>query len=165
MRYRDLVDVYERLEGTRQHSEVRKHLTELFRATPADLLPSILYLSQGLLRPEFEGVELGVGEALARKAIAQSAGVEEALVRRETAISGDLGVTAERLRSGQRRLEPLEPLHVEEVYAELRAIAASRGDGAQEERLRRLTGLLVRAEPVEARYLIRFVLGSLRIGI
>ena len=165
MRYRDLVEVYERLEATRQHAEVRTLLSELFRATPPQLLPSLLYLSQGLLRPEFEGIELGVGEALARKAIAQAAGVEDGQVRRESTVSGDLGVTAERLRSGQRRLEPLEPLEVEEVYAELRAIAASRGDGAQEERLRRLTGLLVRAGPVEARYLIRFVLGSLRIGI
>ncbi|MHB1434581.1 MAG: ATP-dependent DNA ligase [Thermoplasmata archaeon] len=165
MRYRDLVEVYERLESTRQHSDVRKLLTDLLRPAPAKLLPSILYLSQGLLRPEFEGIELGVGEALARKAVAQSAGVDDREVRRETTASGDLGITAERLRSGQRRLDPLEPLQIEEVYAELLAIAASRGTGAQEERLRRLTGLLVRAEPVEARYLIRFVLGSLRIGI
>ncbi len=165
MLYRNLVAVYEQLEGTRQHSDVRQLLTELFRSAPTNLLPSILYLSQGLLRPEFEGVELGVGGALARKAVAQSAGVDDHQVHREVSVSGDLGITAERLRSGQRRLEPLEPLEIEEVYAGLMAIAAARGSGAQEERLRRLTGLLARAGPVEARYLIRFVLGSLRIGI
>jgi len=108
---------------------------------------------------------LGVGEAIARRAVARASGVKESQVADAARSSGDLGMTAERLLQGRQRLESPEPLTISEVYDTLMDVARASGSGAQEEKLRRLTALLGRATPIEARYLIRFVLGSLRVGI
>ena len=42
---------------------------------PHDVMPKIVYLLQGKLRPDFEGVELGVAEKLAMRAISKSSGI------------------------------------------------------------------------------------------
>ncbi|MGP8135973.1 MAG: ATP-dependent DNA ligase [Thermoplasmata archaeon] len=165
MRYAELAAAYERLEATPKRLEMRTILAELFRPlSPADL-GHVLYLSQGLLRPEYEGVELGVADSLARRAVALSAGVDESAVARRTETSGDLGTTAQQLLESQHRLTDGEPLTVADAYAELERIARAKGEGSQEAKVQTLVALLARASPLEARYLVRFVLGTLRVGV
>jgi DNA ligase-1 len=165
MRYAELAAAYERLEATTKRLEMRGILTELYKPlSPADL-GTVLYLSQGMLRPEYEGVELGVADSLARRAVALASGSEETAVAQRTESSGDLGTTVQALFEGQRRLATGEPLTVTDVYGELERIARSKGEGSQETKVQILVGLLARASPLEARYLVRFVLGTLRIGV
>jgi len=165
VRFADLAAAYERLEATPKRLEMRGILAELFRPLPPADLGKVLYLSQGLLRPEYEGVELGVADSLARRAVALSAGVEEVVVARRTKASGDLGTTAQELIGSRRRLSDEEPLTVADVYSELEQIARAKGEGSQETKVRTLVGLLGRASPLEAKYLLRFVLGTLRVGV
>ena len=67
----------------------------------------------------------------------------------------------------QKRAQPLfvKPLTVTEVYQKLVKIAKASGPGSQDLKLRILTGMLVAAKPIEARYLIRIVEGKLRLGV
>jgi hypothetical protein len=68
VQFAELAAAYERLEATSKRLEMRAILVELIRPIrPPDLAP-VLYLSQGMLRPEYEGVELGVADSLARRA-------------------------------------------------------------------------------------------------
>lgn len=165
MRYADLAAVYERLDGTTKRLEMRSILSELFRPLPPAVLGPVLYLSQGLLRPEYEGVELGVADSLARRAVALAAGVDEPSVARRTETTGDLGTTVQELFGVQHRLAGGEPLTVSEVYAQLERIARAKGEGSQETKVQTLVALLARASPLEAKYLVRFVLGTLRVGV
>ena len=48
-------------------------LSSLFRDTPKSDLPILAYLMQGKLRPDYEGVELGIAEKLALRALASPA--------------------------------------------------------------------------------------------
>ncbi|HTP53537.1 MAG TPA: ATP-dependent DNA ligase [Thermoplasmata archaeon] len=165
MRYAELAAAYERLEATTKRLEMRAILAELYTPlSPADL-GTVLYLSQGMLRPEYEGVELGVADSLARRAVALATGTEEAVVARRTESSGDLGTTVQTLLEGLARLAVGEPLTVHDVYGELQRIADAKGEGSQEAKVQTLVRLLGRATPLEARYLVRFVLGTLRIGV
>ena len=107
----------------------------------------MLYLAQGLLRPEYEGVELGMADSLARRAVATATHSEETTVARRTKESGDLGTTAGELLAGVRRLEETPPLQVAEVYAELTRIAEAKGAGSQDVKVDILSELLVRASP------------------
>ncbi len=77
---------------------------------------------------------------------------------------GDLGLTAEQLLG---ELEPDRPasLEVAEVFEGLHEIAEAQGTGSQGRKLTGLVDLLARATPLEARYLVRTVTGSLRLGI
>ena len=57
------------MESTTKRLELTQYLVELFEKTPNEVISKIVYLLQGKLRPDFEGVELGVAEKLAIKSI------------------------------------------------------------------------------------------------
>jgi hypothetical protein len=49
-------------------------LAALLARTPAELLPAVCYLCQGLIAPEFAGVDLCLAEKLAVRAVATATG-------------------------------------------------------------------------------------------
>ncbi|HEV2317392.1 MAG TPA: ATP-dependent DNA ligase [Thermoplasmata archaeon] len=164
MRFVDLVAAYEKLGATKKRLELRKILVELISNAPRSELPEILYLSQGMLRPEYEGVELGLADSLVRRALVLATGAKEsevALLARET---GDLGTTAERLVAG-RSGTPTKERSVQDVYRHFQQVASSSGEGSQETKIRLLAELVEGASPIEAKYAIRFAMGQLRLGI
>jgi len=165
VRFADLAAAYERLEATTKRLAMRATLVELIRPLRPPELSHVLYLSQGMLRPEYEGVEIGVADSLARRAVATATGIEDATVARRTKESGDLGSTAAELLEHVRRLEEKEPLTVAGVYSDLLRVAAAKGVGSQDGKVQILTDLLLRATPIEGKYLVRFVLGTLRVGV
>src|SRR5271157_729883 len=165
VRFADLCTTFERLEATSKRLEMRSTLVELIRPLRPPDLGRVLYLAQGLLRPEYEGIELGMADSLARRAVATAAHAEETDVARRTKESGDLGTTTGELLAGVRRLEETPPLRVAEVYAELTRIAEAKGAGSQDTKVQILSELLVRASPLEGKFIVRFVLGTLRVGV
>jgi DNA ligase-1 len=139
-------------------------LAALVARTPQELLPTVCYLCQGLVAPEFAGVDLGLAEKMAVRAVATATGVEPDQAVAATREAGDLGQAAEQLlvvTAGDR--EP--SLQVAAVVDTLHQIAAAEGPGSQGRKLDLLAGLLALATPLEARYLLRLVTGSLRLGI
>lgn len=62
--------------------------------SPDDLLHSV-YLCLNRLAPEYEGIELGVGETLLMKAVAQATGRSLDKIKAEVAAKGDLGLVSE----------------------------------------------------------------------
>jgi DNA ligase-1 len=160
-----LAEAYRKLEATKKRLEMRAILVELITPVRPPDLARVLYLSQGMLRPEYEGVELGVADSLARRAVASLTGIEEAEVARRTKASGDLGTTTAELLEAASRPDATQPLTVASVYAELSTIAAAKGSGSQDVKVQTLVALLGRATPLEGKFLVRFVLGTLRVGV
>lgn len=165
MQFADLAADYERLEATSKRLEMRQILVDLLRKVAPSQLPSLVYLMQGELRPEFEGVELGVADSLASRAVAQATRATESTVADSVRRTGDLGTTAEELLQKRHARLDAEPLRVDEVYSELSRIANSSGEGSQELKIRILVELISRATPIEAKYIVRFALGKLRLGV
>jgi len=164
MRYEIVAEAYRDLEQASARLEMIDRLAGLFAETPATLLPTVALLCQGRIAPDFAGVEIGLAERLAARAVAQAAEVpaEQALAAvRET---GDLGLAAERLlQAGSGSRTP--SLQVGVVFDTLHEIAAAAGSGSQGRKLALLAALLGQATPLEARYLVRTVTGTLRLGI
>ena len=165
MRFAELVKAYERLEGTTKRLEMRGILVELFQAVPRSELADVVYLSQGQLRPEYEGVELGVATSLASRAVAEATNSEVDLVAARLRSLGDLGDVAQELLGALGRTEIEPALTVPEVYQGFTQVARASGEGSQESKIRLVRGLLERASPVEGKYLLRFVVGTLRLGV
>ena len=167
MRFSELAEIFTGLEATSKRLELRQSLSDAFRHVPGPELPLVLYLLQGQLRPEYEGVELGMADSLARRALALAVGRAEKAIAELARSSGDLGDTAESLL--RQRSGPPGPgtgeLSVTGVYDALQAIAGSTGEGSQEEKVRRLRELLDAGTPLEAKYIVRLVLGKLRLGV
>ena len=65
MEFSVLADAFSKMESTTKRLELTQDLVELFEKTPQDVISRIVYLLQGKLRPDFEGIELGVAEKLA----------------------------------------------------------------------------------------------------
>ena len=165
MRFSDLASAYTRIEATTKRLEMRTLLAELMRSAPEEELGEILYLSQGLLAPEYEGIELGVADSLARKAVAVATDASDETIAESLRRTGDLGTTVEELLAGRPAPPASAGLTVAELYQLLRKIAGASGGGSQEEKVRILVAILRRSSPVEARYAVRFVLGRLRLGV
>jgi len=168
VRYLIVADAYRDLEELSSRLALTERLATLVADTPAALLPSVCYLCQGLIAPEFAGVDLGLAEKLAIRALATVADVEPAKVAAQVRDAGDLGQAAERLLASSAPVAAAvgaSALEVGQVVGALREIAFAEGPGSQGRKLDLLAGLLTRATPLEARYLLRLVTRNLRLGI
>lgn len=166
MRYALLVDAYEKLEATTKRLEMTDLLVALFKAVPKGELEPVVYLTQGRVYPDYAGIELGLAEKLAIRAIAQATGDAEDTIETAWKSVGDLGLVAEeRLRGKKQTSLTSEALTVAKVFGNLREIATTAGSGSQEKKLRLLAELLSDAMPKEARYIARIVVGKMRLGV
>lgn len=159
--FRQLAAAFAELEATSSRLAAVAIVARLLGRVPRADLPRVTYLLQGQLRPPFDGVEIGTGERLLTRAIAAAYGVSEAVVRRGLTRAGDLGSAAEALAGGA----PRPRLSVAGVYAGLLAVARSSGPGAIDRKVDGLARLLRRADPAEARSLVRIAQGRLRLGV
>jgi DNA ligase-1 len=164
VRYQIVAEAYRDLEGSSARLELIDRLASLVRQTPTELLPTVALLCQGQIAPDFAGVELGVNERLAARAVATANGVPPEQVLALARETGDLGLAAERLLRDAREPRPAR-LEVQVVFDTLHQVAAAEGTGSQGRKLAGLGSLLQQATPLEARYLVRTVTGSLRLGI
>jgi DNA ligase 1 len=165
VKFVELAAAYEKLEGTRKRLEARAILVDLVRPLRPPVLGEVLYLSQGMLRPEYEGVELGMADSLARRAVALATRSEESHVASRAKTLGDLGTTTAELLAARTPTDRESELTVAKAYAGLTSIAEAKGAGSQEAKVQALVELLEPATPLEGKYLVRFVLGTLRVGV
>jgi DNA ligase-1 len=163
VQYETVAEAYRDLERGTARLELIDRLAALFAQTPTTLLPTVALLCQGQIAPDFMGVEIGLAERLAARAVAQAVGQTGEQVLASAREVGDLGLAAESLLAAEAA-KPAS-LQVGVVFETLHQIAAAEGQGSQARKLDLLVGLLGQATPLEARYLIRTVTGSLRLGI
>jgi DNA ligase 1 len=162
--YEIVAEAYRDLEQISGRLALIERLAALVAATPAGLLPTVCYLCQGLIAPEFAGVDLGMAEKLAVRAVATATGAAPEQVAAGLRETGDLGQAAEQLLAVSGSGYPAR-LSVTVVVETLHQIAEAEGPGSQGRKLDLLAGLLTEATPLAARYLLRLVTGGLRLGI
>jgi DNA ligase-1 len=164
MKYEVVAEAYRDLEQASGRLALIDRMAALLAAAPQELLPTVCYLCQGLVAPEFAAVDLGLAEKLAQRAVATATGVEPGEVVAALRETGDLGQVAEQLLAAVA--EDRKPsLQVAGVVDTLHQIAGAAGSGSLGRKLDLLAGLLALATPLEARYLLRLVTGNLRLGI
>ncbi|PIW32625.1 MAG: ATP-dependent DNA ligase [Nitrosopumilales archaeon CG15_BIG_FIL_POST_REV_8_21_14_020_37_12] len=166
MEFSILADAFSKMEATKKRLELTQYLVELFEKTPQDVISKIVYLLQGKLRPDFEGVELGVAEKLAIKAISKSSGIPVKKIESEYRKGGDLGYAASVILEQKTQTTFLmEDITVERVYETLYKIAKLEGSRSQDMKMKYISSLLNDATPVEASFILKILLGTLRLGI
>jgi DNA ligase-1 len=163
VKYQVLADAYAQIEQTSSRLGMTDLLAALLRQTPRKELDRVVYLTQGKLYPDFEGIEIGIAEKSAIHAVAQATGTSSTTIEKQLRKAGDLGSVAEALvsKQGSRRAV----LSVDDVHRELDRAARASGKGSQTVRLDAVSGLIKRATPTEARYILRTVTGKLRLGV
>src|SRR5919106_3338342 len=88
-----IAETFEKMETTTSRLALTDHLVSLLKITPAELIDKVIYLIQGKLYPDYEGIELGLAEKMAIRALAYSAGLEVSTIEASYRRTGDLGDT------------------------------------------------------------------------
>jgi DNA ligase-1 len=166
MDYAIIADAYQKIESTTKRLEMTDLLVELLKKTPKDIISRVVYLTQGKLYPDFMGIEMGVAEKLAVKALSRAAGQSESVIQSELEKSGDIGETSQKqLEKRKQSTFFTKKLTAERIYEMLDKLAKTSGSGAVDSKMAVLCGLLTDASPKEAKWIIRTVTGNLRLGI
>jgi DNA ligase-1 len=164
--YSVVSDYYARLEAISSRNEMTEVFAALLKETPKEDLPMLVYLTQGKLRPDYEGVEVGVAEKMALRALTTATGLAPEAVSKAYIKVGDIGSAAEQLL-GTKPQGTLfsERLTLKRVYETLLKIAHQTGEGSVGLRQKELVSLLNDAAPQEAKFIMRMVTGELRLGV
>ncbi|HZD81511.1 MAG TPA: ATP-dependent DNA ligase [Nitrososphaeraceae archaeon] len=166
MNFSLIVDTFEQMEQTSSRLALTDYLVSLLKITPSDIIDKVIYLIQGKLYPDYEGIELGLAGKMAIRILAYSSGLSIAAVEEIYRKTGDLGDTAsEVMKSKNQTTLFADKMTVERVYLTLDRIARTVGSGSQEVKLRLVSSLLSDATSRESRYIMKFVMGTLRLGI
>jgi len=165
--FETLAMMYDEVETTSGSLEkIRIFSTLLQKANPSEVR-HIVALTIGKLHPDWKSEpEIGVAEKIAIQVVASAASVPESEVHTVLRKTGDIGSTAESLlqKSAQSTLFS-QDLTVSMVYDTLDKAAKASGSGSNKIKVSKLVGLLTDAKPIEARYILRTVTGSLRLGL
>jgi len=159
--FADVSNVSGRLESVLRMAHCFWTIIEI---TPKDLLPA-LYLTLNKLAPDQEGIELGVGDAILTKAVADACSKTVAFVKEQYTKLGDLAEVAQNSKSGQKMLIQPKPLSIAKVFATLKSIATASGKDVQKFRSDKITVLLREAKGVEVNFAVRALQGKMRMGL
>jgi DNA ligase-1 len=161
-----MIETFEQMEQTSSRLALTDYLVALLKKTPPAIIDKVTYLIQGKLYPDYEGIELGLAEKMAIRAIASSSGRDQSTIEKIYQKTGDLGDAArEAMKSKSQSTLFSEPMTVERVYSTFDRVARTAGSGSQETKLRLISSLLNDATAAEGRYIIKFAIGQLRLGI
>ena len=166
MEFSIIAKTLENMEGTTKRLELTDFLVGLFKETPQDLLPKIVYLIQSKIRPDFEGIELGMAEKLAIRSLSKSSGTPVKKIQEIYQNDGDLGHTAEKILQLKKQTTFVnESITVERVYETLFKIAKMEGKGSQDMKIKYISSLLNDATPRDGKFILKILLGTLRLGV
>ncbi len=166
MLYSELVEVYGRLVTTSERLKKADIIAALMKKADETTLPKITLLLQGRVFPSWAEEELGISGLLMAKIISMATGFSAEEIGGLYKQLGDFGLVAEEL-CGRKRQKTLfhTPLSIDKVFENLRRIASVEGKGSQEVKFRMVSELISSAKPGEAKYIVRTVLGDLRVGV
>lgn len=159
MKFNVLAQAFAEIEPIQSRLEMTRLLADLLhRATPSEA-SIICNIALGQLNPPYIGTQFNIAEKSAIKSVALLLDLDGSVVAKKEKELGDLGsfVVQEKWHGDT------EPT-VHHVYEALGKLEAIGGVGSQEEKVEQLQNLLKSVDPVSAKYILRIVLGQLRLG-
>lgn len=159
MKFSRVADVFEQIEQTSSRLEITQLLAGLFKDLTPNELSIVCHLSLGKLNPPHIGTQFNIASKLLVKIVADMLHMQEVDVTKELKRMGDIGNVL-----AQYSWHTNKQLSVTEVYRALVALEKISGTGSQDEKGRALQELIHSLSAQEAKYVVRIVLGKLRLG-
>jgi len=159
MKFSEFAIYLEKLEKTASRLEITSILTDLFEHSEPTEIDKVVYLTLGVLAPNYEGVLLNLAEKMMLRVLSLAYGQDLEEVVALYKKSGDLGNTAQSLSTVH-----ISQFTVSDVYEKLLEIAKISGEGSVDIKIDKMVGILKNSDPLSARYLARIPVGKLRLG-
>lgn len=166
MRYLTLAEAFERLENTASYLEKNAIIADLLKHTPPQEVERVVLLLLGSPWPAYVSKETGIGIQHLKRAVSVASGYSLSEVESLMREVGDLGEVARRLLGKKRQVSLFkEQLEVKGVFDAVKGLPDITGAGSVDRKIESISRLLTSAEPAEAKFIVRTVLGDLRIGV
>lgn len=172
MYYSELTEILEKLEKISGRIEMTNIIAEFLKNVPDEDINYVILTLQGTVFPVYDERKLSIAENLAITALSNASGWSEEKIKEKIKEEGDLGNAAEKIlqKKIQKGLfsfsdEEEKPLTIREIYKTYEKISEYSGQGSQERKISLLSKILTKCKPNEAKYVIRTVLGELRVGV
>jgi len=165
MLYEKLANLYEEVSNTSKRLEKIEILSKFLNHLHIQD-KDVLYLLLGDIYPEYDERKIGISNNLAMKTLSKASGINPKIIIKEWKTIGDLGEVAQKLISKKKQstLNSFS-LTTTKVLQNLRKLPTLEGKGTIEKKISLITELLTSASPLQAKYIIRTLIGDLRIGI
>ncbi|MDH5443033.1 MAG: ATP-dependent DNA ligase [Hadesarchaea archaeon] len=166
MRYTTLAEAFEKLEHTPSYLEKNSLIVDLLKRTPAEEMERVVLFLLGRPWPAYVSKETGVGLQQLKKAIVQASGYSPPDVDKLMKQVGDLGEVAEQLSAKKKQVTLFtEQLTVKKVFENIKQLPEITGEGSVDRKIASIAELLTSSTPLEAKFVVRTVIGDLRIGV
>lgn len=171
MLFRELVDVFESLKKTQSRLEKTSIIAAFIKNVPPEELPIVVTFLTGRVFPLWDERKIGIAGQAVIKIISGITYHSEEQVIESYKKTGHLGITAEEMFQKRRQQTFFEPeeITVKDLYDTFAEVAKTSGAGSSSKKQRILMGLLHRATPKEASYIIslaiEYVLSGAKEGL
>jgi len=162
MEFKELAKYIEEIELTSSRNKITELLSSLFKKLSESEIKETIFLLQGRLVPLYESKEFGMAEKLIVNSAIDTFKIEKDKFNLELQRIGDIGSTVESFK--KTNLLKDEHLSISEVFKQLTILADSSGKGSQDTKIKILSNLISKLDPLSTRYLVRIPINTLRLG-
>lgn len=159
MKFNEVTECFVSLELVSSRLEMTSLLAQLLKKASEHEANIICNLSLGQLHPPYVGTKFNLAEKNVTKALAILLDVSENTIAERLKKEGDLGLVI--MPDAWKTQDDITIL---QVYNELCDIEQISGTGSVEEKITALIHLFKKLDPLSARYIVRIILGRLRLG-
>lgn len=159
MKFLTVAQTFETIEQETSRNTITELLASLLKQANADEAAIICNLSLGTLYPPYIDSQFNIADKMMVPVVADMLKQSREETNKHIKEIGDAGLVI-----AQGHWQQTGDLSVQEVYDQLVALQKISGIGSQEEKAAALTQLLLAVAPISAKYIVRIVLGKLRLG-
>jgi len=159
MRFTKLAEYLQKLEETSKRLEITSILADLISNLSIKEIDKAVYLSLGYLKAQFETEKFNMAEKMVIRSL-EKAYPNTKNVGQQYKQTGDLGTVAYKIHQNGDDKD----MEILEVHKKLMEIALLEGAGSQDGKINMLAALLKEMDALSAKYLVRVVLGTTRLG-
>ncbi len=160
MTYSDFCKYLNRLNQTSKRLEVTAILAEMIDSLNTQEVEKAVFLSLGYLNPPYDQIRFNMADKMLVRALELCYGIKKEKVEQLYSEFGDLGDVVGELSkktSGEKQ-------SILDIHKTLCEIARDEGTGSQDRKVAALSDLLKSLSSTSAKYTVRIVLGTTRLG-
>ncbi|KKQ33326.1 MAG: putative DNA ligase [candidate division TM6 bacterium GW2011_GWF2_37_49] len=161
MKFIDVAIAFDEIEKESSRTKITQLLAELLKHATPNEAAIISYLSLGSLNPPYVGTQFNLASKSLIKVVAKLIDKSEPTITREIAKLGDLGLVLQQEEGfGKNTCD----YTINDINKELNNLLDISGIGSQDVKEKAVFDLLSNLDAASAKYIIRIILGKLRMG-
>lgn len=159
MKFNAIAHYFEMIENERSRTVITQLLAELIGKLSVSDTYIVCTMALGTLRPAYQGMQFNIAEKTLVSIVAHVLNVTFKEAQALLKDTGDLGTVM-----ANHYTNSSHDISVKQIYHALCAIESIEGAGSVEQKSEAICTLLEKISAIEAKYVIRIILGTLRLG-